>query len=309
MQVLLTGSDYKDYTHDPSFPWPHGFIIQDLVKAFALVAMFFPKAEASTLVTQFIKSKQCDEFRNSLLFDPKERSKTLPDRRSRASYKFRDPAFWNEWNEFLKTKSFFADVYPFDWSLAVRPIVARLYVAGVVAPAYIQNDSQVVLGMATAKAEPHRPGKLDLFINYEDRYGNFPMVFPPSFVHPSKWPHVLPTAESFAKKNEGARYALIRLWSAPHFYPLMDMPGSEYSAHHTTERRLKLLEKQFEGHVMSRADLILVMGKDDDELLKYCTAVTFAIQTKPWLREIDLWKSFINVDLEFLQGLDPYWLD
>lgn len=297
--------------------------------------MFFPEAEASTLVTQFIKSKQCDDFRNSILFDPKERSKTLPDRRSRTSYKFRDPAFWNEWNEFLKTKSFYADVYPFDWSLAIRPIVARLYVAGVVAPAYIQNDSQVVLGMATAKTEPHRPGKLDLFINYEDRYGNFPMVFPPSFVHPSKWPHVLPRAESFAEKNKGARYALIRLWSAPHFYPLMvglgnrqntsfldsagrswewkfmpkDMPGSEYSAHHTTERRLKLLEKQFEGHVMSRADLILVMGKDDDELLKYCTAVTFAIQTKPWLREIDLWKSFINVDMEFLQGLDPYWLD
>lgn len=210
-----------------------------------------------------------------------------------------------------------------------------MYVAGVIAPAYLQNDSQVVLGMVTAKTEPHRPDKLDLFISYEDRYDNFPMVFPPSFVHPSKWPHVLPAAESFAKKNEGARFALIRLWSAPHFYPLMvglgnrqntsfldsagrswewkfvpkDMPGSEYSAHHTTERRLQLLQKQFEGHVMSRADLILVMGKDADELLKYCTAVTFAIQTKPWLREIDLWKSFINVDLEFLQGLDPYWLD
>ncbi|KAI8668515.1 hypothetical protein NCS55_00877700 [Fusarium keratoplasticum] len=328
-------ADYKDYTHDPSFPWPHGFIIQDLVKAFASVAMFFPEAEAATLVTQFIKSKQCDNFRNTLLFNPKERSKTLPDRRSRTSYKFRDPAFWTEWNEFLKTKSFYADVYPFDWSLAIRPIVARLYVAGVIAPAYLQNDSQVVLGMATAKTEPHRPDKLDLFINYEDRYGNFPMVFPPSFVHPSKWPHVLPTAESFAEKNKGARFALIRLWSAPHFYPLMvglgnrqntsfldsmgrswewkfvpkDMVGSEYSAHHTTERRLQLLQKQFKGHVMNRADLILVMGKDADELLKFCTAVTFAIQTKPWLREIDLWKSFINVDLEFLQGLDPYWLD
>lgn len=118
-------ADYKDYTHDPSFPWPHGFIIQDLVKAFACVAMFFPEANAATLVTQFIKSKQCDDFRNTALFDPKERSKTLPDRRSRTSFKFRDPAFWTEWNEFLKTKSFYADVYPFDWSLVVRPIIAR----------------------------------------------------------------------------------------------------------------------------------------------------------------------------------------
>ena len=88
-----------------------------------------------------------------------------------------------------------------------------------------------------------------------------------------------------------------------------DMPGSEFSAHHTTQRRLALLQRQFEGHVMSRGDLILVMGKDADELLKYCTAVTFAIQTKPWLREIDLWKSFINVDLDFLQGLDRYYLE
>ncbi|RMJ18642.1 hypothetical protein CDV36_001762 [Fusarium kuroshium] len=335
LEWLELRADYKDYTHDPAFPWPHGFIIQDLVRAFALVAMFFPDAEASSLVTQFIKSKQCDKFRSTLLFDPKERSKTLPDRRSRTSYKFRDAAFWTEWNEFLKTKSYFADVYPFDWSLAVRPIVAKLYVAGVISPAYIQNDSEVVLGMATAKKEPHRPHKLDFFINYEDRYGNFPMNFPPSFVHPSKWPQVMPAAESFAEKNPGARFALIRLWSAPHFYPLMvgpfnrqntsfldsagrswewkfvpkDMPGSEYSAHHTTEKRLKLLQKQFEGHVMSRAGLILVMGKDADELLRYSTAVTFAIQTKPWLRDIDLWKSFINVDLEFLQGLDPYWLD
>ncbi|KAL6355080.1 hypothetical protein LRP88_11557 [Fusarium phalaenopsidis] len=148
---------YKDYIHDPSFPWPHGFIIQDLVKAFALVAMLFPEAEAATLVTQFIKSKQCDNFRNTLLFNPKERSKTLPNRRSRTSYKFRDPAFWTEWNGFFKTKSFYADVCPFDWGLAIRAIVA--------------------------------------------------------------------------------------------------------------------------------------------------------IQTKPWLREIDLWKSFTNTDLEFLQGPDPYWLD
>jgi hypothetical protein len=51
------------------------------------------------------------------------------------------------------------------------------------------------------------------------------------------------------------------------------------------------------------------MGDDEADLLKWCTVVTFALQTKPWLREVDLWKSFINVDLEFLEGLDKYWLD
>lgn len=88
-----------------------------------------------------------------------------------------------------------------------------------------------------------------------------------------------------------------------------DMPGSEFSVHHTVSKRLELLKKQFGDRVYSRADLILVMGEDVADLLKYCVAVTFAVQTKPWLREVDLWKSFINVELDFLQQLDPYWLD
>ncbi|KAM6506796.1 hypothetical protein FALCPG4_018622 [Fusarium falciforme] len=309
---LALRADYDDYTHDPSAPWPHGFIIQDLVRAFAAMAMFFPEAEAATLVTMFIKSKQCDNFRNTLLFDPKERSKTLPDRRTRTSYKFRDPKFWTEWNEFLKTKSYYADVYPFDWSLAVRPIVARLYRAGVIAPAYLQNDSQVVSGMATAHTEPHRPGKLDFFINYEDRHGNFPMVFPLLSSPPTNGQRFCQRQIASPRRiqnRQGTSFldSAGRLWEWK-FVP-KDMPGSEFRAHHTTQRRLGLLQSQFEGHVMSRGDLILVMGKDADELLKYCTAVTFAIQTKPWLREVDLWKSFINVELDFLLGLDRYFLE
>ena len=30
---------------------------------------------------------------------------------------------------------------------------------------------------------------------------------------------------------------------------------------------------------------------------------------EPWLREVDLWKSFINVDVEFLQKLDDFFLN
>ncbi|KAM0283247.1 hypothetical protein ACHAQK_011072 [Fusarium lateritium] len=329
--------DDDDYAEDPSAPWPHSFIVQDLVQAFAMVAMFFPDSEVTALVTMFVKSSQCDEFRQSGLFDAKERSKTRPDRRTRTSYKFRDKEFWNEWEAFYKSdsKTFYADVYPMEWSLTVRPIIAHLYQAGVIAPAYVQNHSQVVLGMATANKEPHRPDKLDLFISYKDQYGNFPMPFPPTFVHPSKWPQVIPCAQDFAKKHENARFALLRLWSAPHYYPLMvgpfnrqntsfldslcrswewkfvpkDMPGSEYSAHHTTGKRLEILKHKFGDRVINRGDLILVMGEDADDLLKFCTAVTFAIQTKPWLREVDLWKSFINVDLGFIEGLESHWLE
>ncbi|KAM0547479.1 hypothetical protein ACHAPJ_010352 [Fusarium lateritium] len=219
--------------------------------------------------------------------------------------------------------------------MTVRPIVAHLYQAGVIAPAYVQNHPQVVLGMATAGKESHRPDERDLFISYEDQYGNFPMKFPPFFVHPSKWPQIIPTAEKFATKHQNARFALLRLWSAPHYYPLMvgpfnrqntsfldslgpswewkfvpkDMLGSEYRAHHTAGKRLEELREVPGNRVINRADLILVMGEDADDLLKYCTAVVFAIQTKPWLREVDLWKSFINVDLEFIRDLNSHWLD
>ena len=189
--------------------------------------------------------------------------------------------------------------------------------------------------MVTANKEPHRPDKLDLFVNYEDQYGNFNQKFPPAYVPPSSWPHVLPRAKSFAAKHADARFALLRLWSAPHYYPLMvgpmnrgmtsfldslnrswefkfvpkDMPGSEFSIHHSTELRLNILKKKFGDKVMNRGDLILVMGDDEEDLFKFCTAATFALQTKPWLREVDLWKSFVNVELEFIEGLDEHWLE
>ena len=91
------------------------------------MSMFFPESRVTGQVTKFLNTTQCEEFRGSLLFDPKERSnsKSLPDRRTRTSYKFRDKKFWTEWTEFLKTERYYADVYPLDWSLAVRPIVAH----------------------------------------------------------------------------------------------------------------------------------------------------------------------------------------
>ena len=57
----------------------------------------------------------------------------------------------------------------------------------------------------------------------------------------------------------------------------------------------------FRGKVVLKSDLFLVMGEDEKDLQKLATAVTFAIQTRPWRLEIDLWKSFVNVDLKFLK--------
>lgn len=332
---LQIRADYDDYANDPSAPWPHPFVVQDLVQAFLMVAMFFPESTVTDNVTAFLKSSECESFKNSLLFRPQERSKSLPDRKSRTSYKFRDKKFWDEWNKVAKGPGHYTEIYPLEWSIAVRPTIAKLYRAGIIAPAYYQNDPQIVPGVAVAMTERHRPDTLDLFICYEDRYNNFPTLFPPFFSGPEKWTKLLPHAQAFASKHQGARFALLRLWSAPHFYPLMvglqnrqgnsfldsvgppwewkfvpkDMPGSEFSIHHTISKRLELLEEQFGDRVCSRGDLILVMGEDATDLLKCCVAVTFAVQTKPWLREVDLWKSFINVELGFLQQQDPFWLD
>ncbi|KAI1206620.1 uncharacterized protein F4807DRAFT_463565 [Annulohypoxylon truncatum] len=336
-------TDYTTYSHEARAGWPHPFITQDIVKAFVAMAMFFPGLEQTKPVSDFFDSKEGSEFKDSLLFKPHERAKTLPDCRTRASFKYRPKSFWKEWEEVLKdakeNKKFFADIYPMKWSVAIRPIIAKLYLAGIIAPAYIQNDPLVVPGFTVAAEEPHRPGKLDLFMDYADRHGaiQYPQNIP-GFVSPSDWPVLLPLARSFASQHESnARFAILRVWSAPHFYPAMlgdwnrhatafldgyarswiwkfipkDMPISEWSMYNTLKLRLELLKDQLKvgERVVHRNEVILVMGTDEVDLLKYVTAVTFAIQTKPWHREIDLWKSFVNVDLEFLEDLDPYWLD
>jgi hypothetical protein len=196
----------------------------------------------------------------------------------------------------------------------------------------MQNSPQIVPGFAIANTEPHRPGKLDLFIDYADRQKatHFPTNLP-GLVRPDQFPTLLPIARDFATKNAGAHFAVLRLWSAPHFYPAMlddhnrmgtafldsaarswrwnfipkDMPISEWSMYNNLHLRLDLLKKQFSDRVVHRSEIVLVMGLDQLDLLRYATAVTFAIQTKPWFRELDLWKSFVNVDMEFFRGIEP----
>lgn len=119
-------ADYEEYAHDPSAPWPHSFIADDLVRAFGAMAMFFPKLGVTALVTKFLNSSQCEDFRKSALFDPQEQAKTRPDRRTPTSYEFRDKKLFAKFVEILHDKdNYYADIYPMDWSLAVRPIIAR----------------------------------------------------------------------------------------------------------------------------------------------------------------------------------------
>jgi hypothetical protein len=213
-----------------------------------------------------------------------------------------------------------------------------VYLGGIIAPSYRENSMLLNPGLATANVEPHRPDKLDLFIDYADRSAAIQMLGPPpgvKFVQPSDWPAFLPLAREYAVGHEGARFAVLRIWSAPHFYPLMiglpnrrmgafldpagrawewrfmpkDSPISEWSIYHSIWLRLGELKSQLGDHVDQRGDVLLIKAANQEDLMKYCMAVTFALQTKPWFREIDWWKSFVNIDLKFLEGLDNWWLD
>ena len=87
------------------------------------------------------------------------------------------------------------------------------------------------------------------------------------------------------------------------------MAGSEWSIQKAVELRVDPFKKQFGKQVIVKRDMLLVMCKNEEELKRYAVAVTFAVQTNPWRLDIDLWKSFVNVDLAFLEGLDKAWLE
>lgn len=65
----------------------------------------------------------------------------------------------------------------------------------------------------------------------------------------------------------------------------------------------------FKDKMEVKRDMVLVMGEDETDLERLVAAATFALQTNPWRLEVDFWKSFVNVDLPFLEKLDQKWLE
>jgi len=65
--------------------------------------------------------------------------------------------------------------------------------------------------------------------------------------------------------------------------------------HHTVDLRLQRWKAQLGDNVKLRMDIILVMGKTQQELETYMFGTVYALHTNPWRLEIDFWRSFINV--------------
>jgi len=88
-----------------------------------------------------------------------------------------------------------------------------------------------------------------------------------------------------------------------------DMPCSEWSIHVTARQRVEPFKKCFGDRVVVKRDKFLVLGKDEEECRRLTVAVAWAVQRKPWRWEVDLWKSFVGVGAEFVNGLEDGWLD
>ncbi|KAI1328999.1 hypothetical protein F5Y16DRAFT_409363 [Xylariaceae sp. FL0255] len=309
---LNVRADWTEYTHVGAEPFPHPFVTQDILKAWAHVAIFFPELEQSQPATEFFRSGKGQKYHASTLLDSCRRAANVPSIRTKTSFKYRPKKFWKEWDDIVtkarETGKYYADMFSPQWDIATRPILAK----------HLRLPTQ------------------SLIVDYADRLhaSGFPDKIP-GLVEPHDFPVFLPIARKFAAKNPGARFAVLRGWSAPHFYPAMigqhnkphlafldsvgrawqwnfipkDMPVSEWSMYNNLKLRFDYFKKQLGDRIIHRSDVVLVMGVDQLDLMRYATAVVFVTQTKPWFREFDLWKSFVNVDLRFLEGLDPFWLD
>ncbi|KAF2808929.1 uncharacterized protein BDZ99DRAFT_444814 [Mytilinidion resinicola] len=315
----------------------HRRIIPDAFHAYAAICMF---SETTDFITFASESSGLD-LSESLLLKQAERAKHPPSRRTYRSNKTIDKDLFKAWDDLLRVNrkkpgQAVDDIYPLEWDIAVRPIVANLYKAGVIANSY----AEFVSGQAVAIAEPSRP--MDLYIDWRLDLALLTLsssrpIIPDHLEDPTKLTPetLLDRASKFAASNPGARFSLLRLWSAPHFYPLMigydrrasttfldsvgrswewkfipkDMPCSEWSIHNSAKMRIDPYKRQLGDQVVLKRDLYLVMGKDEADCRLRSAGVTWAVQTEPWRLEVDFWRSFVGVDLKFLEGLDREWLD
>jgi hypothetical protein len=104
----------------------HRRIIPDAFLAYAGVSMFFETFE----FIAFAFSDSRLDFSKSLLLNQTERAKRPPKVRTYKSNRTIGDAFFKEWND-LHTRNrrrhgaAVDDIYPLEWDIAIRPIIAR----------------------------------------------------------------------------------------------------------------------------------------------------------------------------------------
>jgi hypothetical protein len=319
MLMLMLGVD----------PGVHRRIKRDMTYANAMMACFFQGNNP------FFTSAEGRQWGYSALFDQEARAKIVPDVRSSHSNRTRAADQWKAWDEVrhevMKSGQgmflWASEKYPQDWKYITRPTIAHLYRHGLLAPRYQPAYS----GCAVVLEEPARPGKPELYFDFREDAQDMKPRQP--MQDPLKVKPLLDSAREYLVDNPDAYFSFMRIWSAPHFWPLMlgydnrdgtsfaddigrtwewkfvpkDMPFSEWSIHHALRLRLNEHEHKIKGKVFLKGDKILVVGKNREMCRNYSTIAYFALTTRPWRLEVDVWKSFFGVKLDFLEGLDQSW--
>lgn len=117
---------YEDYVREPIDPWPHRYILQDIVQAFMTMGLFFPNVGVTSIIEEYLDSEEGKTFKDSKIFDPVSRQAARPDIRTRVSCAYRPGKFWDKWEKEVYTNDgFYIDKFPMDWSLAIRPTIAK----------------------------------------------------------------------------------------------------------------------------------------------------------------------------------------
>ena len=317
-------------------PSEHRLVLRDMESAFAFVGLFFSASPE-------VYGNNIAAFRDGLIKDTK-----LVDN----NYKATQLPYFRDWrSDETLPKDFWPpakgrDAYrpppdeegnptkpPKEWDAVTRPIIARLYKAGIIVPFH----ASLPCGRAIAR-EDRMTGMKSMYIDYrqsEDFGGH--TITGRGHIVDYRTVNLLELARNHNRLNifGKSRFALLRVYSHPLFWPntighdkrgnwsFKDMrgrawaykfypkecAGGEWNIQHTIDLKLKRWRSQLGKNVKVRRDIVLVMGNDTKQLEEMMLGTVFAIQTANWRLEVDFWRSFVDVDLEFLEALDSKWLE
>lgn len=313
----------------------HRLVLRDIEATYAFVGLFFP-ADRQKFGSNIADWRQKLSTRTKLV-DNQYKAMQLPYFRDWRSDEllptdFGPPCKNDDAYIPLETKGR-TKKPPREWDAVTRPVIARLYKSGIITPCHVNLPG----GRAIAREDP-MTGQQAMFIDYRKSplFGG-KTIEDRSHIIDFKTVDLIKIAREHNERNKfgRSRFALLRVYSHPmfwtnvvgydlrenfafedcrgrawawKFYP-KEVAGSEWSVQHTLDLKLKRWRSQLGKNVKVRRDIVLVMGDTQEELEKMVLGTVFALQTANWRHEVDFWRSFVDVDLEFLENLDKKWLE
>lgn len=193
----------------------------DMVHALTTMSVFFGSPASKSALSEMAAETM------ARIADSKTRAKDPPNRRTCIS----NPGWPQEWweqvdaaaKEMRRTKA----VYHRDWDIVVRPSMAQWYRAGVIAPAFLSRTP----GVAVAITEPGRNPDVYFYFrrtkHYWPNFRGLTNKWGKKMVDPYEI-DLLTHAKAYSVFHQNGRFALLRVWSHPHFWPLMPGPENRF---------------------------------------------------------------------------------